>query len=177
MAAASDVRGESRLHNMVFAPPMGRTDIMKPSAVSVWHRLMILMPERRTSEGDNRKPALTMEELGNLYPSSCLTVGDTGVPSSAGISTWPGPAPTLSTADRDVRGSSEWHSQPLAGLPWICAFACGGLAVGEYPGADPWRREQGGDIETDEGSEVCAEELLLWVSFTPACSTRASLSF
>lgn len=39
---------ESWLHNTVLAALMGRTDIMKPSAVRAWHQLMILMPERRT---------------------------------------------------------------------------------------------------------------------------------
>lgn len=47
MAAASDMLEKARWTTL-FAPPMGRTDIMKPSAVSVWHQLMILMPERRT---------------------------------------------------------------------------------------------------------------------------------
>lgn len=84
--------GESQLNNTVFAPPMGRTDIMKPSAVSAWHRLMILMPERRTrcSTGDEAEaefaahrmslpqaassaPALIAALLGGSSPWVCLS--------------------------------------------------------------------------------------------------------
>ena len=84
--------GGSRLNNTVFAPPMGRTDIMKPGAVSVWHRLMILMPERRTRcktkdraetvfaallmpllQAASSAPALIAALLGGGSPSVCLS--------------------------------------------------------------------------------------------------------
>lgn len=63
--------------------------------------------------------------------------------------------------------ADEWSFLSDPDPPYVCvALMEGPVEVG-----------QGEDVETDEGSDVCAAALLLWVSFTPACSTWASLSF
>lgn len=63
---------ESWLNNAATAPPMGRTGIMKPSAVSAWHRTMIPTPERKLRRESGVEAQAEFAAPRAVFATSCL---------------------------------------------------------------------------------------------------------